>query len=167
MTRVVLPVTDLARWETRRVRRAVSEAEAFLRHCGDRLRGTAGLHESYGHRDVGFADLAGNDLERILLGRLPAAVRLLEAAVELLTGPGRPAVVVLPAGPRDDRRTLVAACAVAGVPAVVLHPGPVGPEEADRDDGGPRAASTFVWEPGSDPAPAVARLREAAIVEPE
>ena len=162
MPGVVVPLTDLARWETRRARRAVSEAEGVLRECGTRLRGAPGVHESYSHRGVGFADLAGNDMDLILRGRLPAAVRLLEAAAELLGGPVRPALVLLPGGPRDDRRTLVAACAAAAVPAVVLHPRPVGPEDVDRADGGPRAVATFVWEPGSDPAPAVARLREAA-----
>jgi len=51
----------------------------------------------------------------------------------------------------------------------VLHPGPVEPEELDRHDGGPRAEVTFVWEPGSEPGPALARLAEAARarVEPE
>jgi len=81
----------------------------------------------------------------------------------------RPAVVLLSGSPRDERRALLAACAVARVPAAVLHPGPVGPEEIDRDDGGPRAEVTFVWEPGSEPGPALARLDEAARarVEPE
>jgi hypothetical protein len=44
----------------------------------------------------------------------------------------------------------------------VFHPAPVGPEDVDRADGGPRAAATLVWEAGSDPAPAVARLGEVA-----
>lgn len=162
MPGVIVPLDDLARWETRRVRRAVSKAETLLRDCRSRLRGSPGLHESYAHRGVGFADLAGNDLDRILLGRLPGAVRTLEAAVELLSGPTRPAVVLLPGGQADDRRTLAAACAATGVPAVVVHPAPVGPEDVDRADGGPRATATLVWEPGSDPGPAVARLGDAA-----
>jgi hypothetical protein len=39
-----LPVTlaELARWETRRVRRSVSEAESLLRERLERLRGTPG-----------------------------------------------------------------------------------------------------------------------------
>ena len=41
---------------------------------------------------------------------------------------------------------------LAAVPSIVRHPAPVGPEERDRDDGGPRAGATLVWEPGSDPA---------------
>ena len=162
MPGVIVPLEDLARWETRRVKRAAAEAETLLRERRSRLRGAPGLHESYAHRGVGFADLAGNDLDMILLGRLPAAVWMLEAAIELVSGPARPALVLLPGGGKDDRRTLVAASAAAGVPAVVVHPEPVGPEEIDRADGGPRAAATFVWEPDSDPAPAVARLREVA-----
>jgi hypothetical protein len=160
MPAVVVPFEDLRRWETRRVEQAVSEAETLLRERRTRLRDAPGLHESYAHRGVGFADLARNDLDTILLGRLPAAVRMLEAAIELISGPGRPAMVLLSDGGRDDRRALVAASAAGGVPAVVVHRGPVGPEEVDRTDGGPRAAATLVWEPGSDPAPAVVRLRE-------
>jgi len=160
---VVVPLASLARWETRRVRHAVSKAQALLSECRTRLRGAPGLHESYGHRGIGFADLAENDLDLILLGRLPAAVRRLEAAVELVAGPTPPAVVLLPGVGRDDRRTLVAACdAAGGVPVVVIQSDPVGPEDVDRVDAGPRSAATVVWEPGSDPAPAVARLREVA-----
>ena len=59
-------------------------------------------------------------------------------------------------------RTVLAACALAAVPAIVVHTAPVEPEERDRADGGPRAGATLVWEPGSDPAPAVARLGELA-----
>jgi hypothetical protein len=161
MPAVVVPFEDLARWETRRVEQAVSEAETLLRERRTRLRDAPGLHESYTHRGVGFADLARNDLDTILLGRLPAAVRMLEAAVELISGPARPAMVLLSGGGRDDRRAFVAASAAGGVPAVVVHPAPVGPEEVDRADGGPRAAATLVWEPDSDPAPVVTRLGEA------
>jgi hypothetical protein len=165
---VIVAATALAPWETRRARRAAAEAEGDLRRCWKRLRGTPGLLESYRHRDVGFSDLAGDDLERILLGHLPKAVLRLEAAVELLSRV-RPALVVLSGSPRDERRTLLAACNVAGVPAAVIHPAPIGPEDLDRDDGGPRAEATFVWEPGSEPGPALARLGEAARarVEPE
>jgi hypothetical protein len=157
---VVVSLAGLARWETRRVVRAVSDAEILLREHRSRLHDAPGLHESYAHRGVGFADLARNDLDMILLGRLPAAVRMLEAAVELISGSPRPAMVLLPGGGRDDRRTLVAASAAAGVPAVVVHPAAVGPEDLDRADGGPRPAATLIWGPDSDPAPAVSRLRE-------
>jgi hypothetical protein len=157
---LVVPASSLSRWETRRVRRAAAAAQAHLRDRWKQLRDAPGVRESYRHRDVGFSDLAGDDLEQLLLHHLPAAVRRLEAAFELLTTSVRPAVVVLTGGGRDRRRTLLAACAIAGVPAIVVHPAPVGPGELDRADGGPRAEVTFVWEPGSDPAPALARLGE-------
>jgi hypothetical protein len=48
------------------------------------------------------------------------------------------------------------------VPVAVLHLGPVGPDDADRADGGPQADASFTWMPGSDPALAVTQLREAA-----
>jgi hypothetical protein len=158
---VIVPAVALVRWETRRARRAAAEAEGLLRQSWKRLRGAPGLLESYRHRGVGFSDLADHDLERILIGHLPAAVLRLEAAMELLSV-ARPAVVVLCGSPRDERRALLAACAIARIPAAVLHPGPIEPEELDRDDGGPRAAATFVWEPGSEPGPALARIAEAA-----
>jgi hypothetical protein len=158
---VVVPGTALARWETRRVRRAAAEAERLLRQRFEELRGAAGLVDSYQHQGVRFADLAGHDLERILLGHLPKAVLRLEAAIELVSTV-RPAVVVVSGATRDERRTLLGACGVAQIPAAVLHPGAIDPEELDRDDAGPRAEVTFTWKPGTDAAPALARLREAA-----
>jgi hypothetical protein len=156
----VVAATSLPKWETRRVRRGAAEATGSLRRSWKRLQGGPGLVESYRHRDVGFSDLAGDDLERILLGHLPRAVLRLEAAVELLSRV-RPALVVLSGSPRDERRTLLAACATTGIPAGVLHTAPIGPDDLDRDDGGPRAEVTFVWEPGSEPGPALARLAAA------
>jgi len=109
-------------------------------------------------------------------GLAETALRLLEvtrAAEVDVVGLGRPETVVLSRACTTRGVTLVAACAAAGgVPVVVIHSDPVGPEDVDRADGGPRAAATVVWEPGSDPAPAVARLREVtraprAIVESE
>jgi hypothetical protein len=111
---------------------------------------------------VGFGDLAGNDLDRILLGHLPDAVRILETAVELLAVDARPGLVLLSGVHRDARRALVAASVTAGVPAVVVHDGPVAPEEVDRSDGGPQATDTLLWEPDTDPTGAVRRLGEAA-----
>jgi hypothetical protein len=159
---LVVPVTALSRWETRRVRRTAAAAHAQLRDHWKLLQDAPGVLESYRHRDVGFSDLAGNDLERLLLDHLPVAVLRLEATIELIATAVRPAVVVLTGGRRDGRRSLLAACAVAGVPAIVVHTAPVGPEELDRADGGPRAEATMVWESGSDPAPALARLGELA-----
>jgi hypothetical protein len=159
---LVVPATHLLGWATRRVRRAAAAARAQLRDRWKQLRRTPGVLDSYRHRDVGFSDLAGNDLERLLLDHLPTAVLRFEAAIELITTAVRPAVVVLTGGRHDDRRSLLAACAVPGVPAIVVHTAPPGPEELDRADGGPQAGATCVWEPGSDPAPALARLRELA-----
>lgn len=166
---VVVPVSDLVRWRTRRVVAQAAEAARLLRELWRRLRSSPGVLESYRHRDVGFSDLAGDDLQQILLAHLPQAVLRLESAIELFRSAPRPAAVVLAAGSRDDRRTLLAACTVVRLPAIVIHPKPVGPDERERIDGGPRADATFVWEPGSDTAPVLARLREVARarVEPE
>jgi len=163
LARPALTVTmaDLGRWRTRRVRRAVAEAEARLGEEWRRLRGQPGLVESYSHRGVGFADLAGRDLEALMLGRLPQAVLLLEAAAELLAAV-RPMAVLLAVAGRDDRRPLLRACAESGAPAIVLRFSPEGEEEADRADGGPQPALSLAWEPGSDPGVLAARLRALA-----
>lgn len=157
---VVVPTRDLTRWRTRRVRRAEAEAEAFLRECLARLRGTPGLNESCTHRGVGFADLAGGDLEALLLGHLPEAVRRLEAAAELIAA-ARPRAVLLVVASRDDRRALLTACARAGPPALVLRLGVPEPEDVDRADGGPQPLASLAWEPGGDAGAIVARLRGA------
>jgi hypothetical protein len=161
--RSVVPVTlaELPRWETRRVRRAASGAEAFLRELRRRLRGTPGLAASYAYHGVHFADLARGDLEALLLDHLPAAVRRMEAALELLASAGAAAVLLAVPG-RDERRALVHACAAAGVGAVVVRLGAPSPGDADRADGGPQPLAALDWRPGDDPGPVVARLREAA-----
>jgi hypothetical protein len=152
-------LADLPRWETRRVRRAVADAEAFLRARLDRLRGTSGLTASYAHRGVGFADLAAGDLAALLLGRLPAAVRRVETTRELVISAGAAAVLLAVPG-HDERRALVHGCSTAGVGAVAVRLG--APEEgADRVDGGPQPAASLEWGPGDDPGLVVARLREA------
>jgi hypothetical protein len=158
--RPVLFVTldQLPRWETRRARRAIGEAQARLRDRLASLRGTAGLAESYSHRGVGFADLAAKDLEALFLGHLEAAVARLEAAVELVEAARAAAVLVAVAG-RDERRTLVLAASVAGAPVVALNRAGV---DGERADAGPRPFSALDFRPGADPEPVVARLREAA-----
>jgi hypothetical protein len=159
--RSVVPVTlaDLRRWETRRVRRAVADAGAFLRARLAQLRGTPGLAASYAHRGIGFADLAAGDLAALLTGHLPEAVRRLEAAVELLvSAPSAVALVALPA--QDQERSLLHACSAAGVGAVVVRRGATG--EVRRLDGGPQPAAVLDWEPGADPGEAAARLRGAS-----
>ena len=162
LSRSVVPVTlaELPRWETRRVRGAASGAEAFLRDLGRRLRGTPGLAESYAYRGVRFADLAGGDLEALLLRHLPDAVGRLEAAIELL-GAARAGAALIAVPGRDERRALVHACAAAGVGAVAVRLSPPSPLDAARADGGPQPLAALDWRPGDDPGPAVARLREA------
>jgi hypothetical protein len=154
-------LAELGRWETRRVRGAVAEAEALLRARLEGVRGGAGLAESYSHRGIGFADLAAGDLEALLLGHLPAMVRRLEAAVELVGAAGTPAVLLAVPG-RDERRALLLATAAAGASAVALKVAAPPAEEPERADGGPRPLAALDWAPGSDAAPVVARLREAA-----
>jgi hypothetical protein len=162
LSRSVVPVTlaELPRWETRRVRGAASGGEAFLRDLGRRLRGTPGLAESYAYRGVRFADLAGGDLEALLLRHLPDAVGRLEAAIELL-GAARAGAALIAVPGRDERRALVHACAAAGVRAVAVRLSPPSPLDAARADGGPQPLAALDWRPGDDPGPAVARLREA------
>jgi hypothetical protein len=152
---------ELPRWYTRRARRASGEAESLLRDRLARLRGTAGLAESYSHRGIGFADLAGGDLEALLTGHLAAAVRRLEAAVELL-GAARATAALVAVPGRDERRTLVLAAAAARVEAVTVSPGRRRAADTERADAGPRPMAALEWSPGDDPAPVVARLREAA-----
>ena len=156
---VAVSLADLPRWETRRVRRAVAEAEARLRERLEWLSGTPGLAESYAHRGIGFADLAAGDLGALLRGALPAAARRIEAAGELLAA-ARPAAVLLAVAPRDERRSLVHACSAGGVGALVLRLG--ASTEAERADGGPQPAAVVDWEPGRDPGPVVEALGAAA-----
>ena len=156
-----MTLAELPRWETRRARRAASDAEALLREQGRRLRGTPGLAESYAHRGVPFADLASGDLEALLAGHLPAVVRRIEAARELVVS-ARAAAVLLAVPGRDERRALLHACSSAGVAAVVVRLGAPGAGDADRADAGPRPVATLDWATGADPRPVVARLREAA-----
>lgn len=157
---VMLPLADLARWRTRRVVDESSRAAGPLRELSKRLSGATGLLDSYRHREVKFSDLAADDLDRILHTHLPGAILRLESAIELFSVTPRPLAVALAAGGLDERRTVLAACAVTGLPSVVIHRGPVGPDETERADGGPQADVTLVWEPGSDTAPVLARLRE-------
>jgi hypothetical protein len=154
-------LAELGRWETRRARGAVAEAEVRLRARLERVRGGAGLAESYSHRGIGFADLAAGDLEALLLGHLPATVRRLEAAAELFGAARAPVVLVAVPG-RDERRALVLAAAAAGAESVVVCLGGPGDGDGPSADGGPRPLAAVHWSPGEDPAPVAARLGEAA-----
>jgi hypothetical protein len=147
----------LERAPSRRVRRAVKEAKGSFR--GRLLQGGAApaLRESYAHRGVGFADLAGADLEALLLGRCVEAVGEMEACLELIEA-SRPAGLLLVVPGRDERRAFLAAAQVAGVGVLDLRLGPLEPHDAFRADGGPRPEAALGWTPGSDPDELVARL---------
>jgi hypothetical protein len=156
----IVTLAELPRWETRRARRAAADAEALLRERRRQLRGTPGLAESYSHRGVSFADLAAGDLEALVEGHLPAVVRRIEAARELVVS-ARAAVVLLAVPGRDERRSLLHACSSAGVAAVVVRLGARGAGDPERADAGPRPVAVLDWASGDDPRPVVARLSEA------
>ena len=157
----IVMLAELPRWETRRAHRAAADAEAILREQRQRLRGTPGLAASYAHRGVSFADLASLDLEALLAGHLPAIVRRIEAARELVVS-ARADVVLLAVRGRDERRAMLHACSVAGSAAVVVRPGGPGAGDTDRADAGPRPVATLDWARDADPGPVVARLRAVA-----
>jgi hypothetical protein len=143
---VLLP--DLLSAASRPARVLAGEGRSRLRELWLRLRGSPGVHQSFTHRGVGFFDLAGADLAGLLLARLPAAVRLYEAAVEWLRRT-RPPALVLAVPSRDDRRTLLAAARAAGVPTIVLRPGDG--DEGERADGGPQPDHVLSGGAASDP----------------
>jgi hypothetical protein len=154
----VVSLEDLPRHETPRARDAVAGAERSFRETLGRLRGTPGLAASYAHRGVGFAELAACDLEAVLLGHLPGAVRVVERALDLLTA-ARPALVLVSVKDRDLRRAIGLAARAAGVPwASVL----AAASADERVDAGPQPVARLA--PGTDGglAEATARLLAAA-----
>jgi hypothetical protein len=144
----VVPLPDLLAAASRPARVSAGEGRSRLRELWHRLRGSPGVHQSFAHRGVGFFDLARADLAGLLLVRLPAAVRLYEAAAEWLHRT-RPPALVLAVPSRDDRRTLLAAARAAGVLSIVLRPG--NGDEGERADGGPQADHVLSGEAASDP----------------
>jgi len=141
-------LSDLRAAASRPARAAAGEGRSRLRELWHRLRSSPGVHQSFTHRGVGFFDLAGADLAGLLLARLPAAVRLYEAAAEWLLV-ARPPALVLAVPSRDDRRTLLAAARSAGVPSIVLRPGET--DEGERADGGPQPDHVLSGEAAADP----------------
>jgi hypothetical protein len=156
----VVPLAGLVRFETARARDAAREAERELARLHAALRGTPALVAAYAHRGVSFADLAGDDLGALLCVHLPAAVRRMEAAFELVDSL-QPALVLLGVDERDERRALGLAAHAAGRPWVVLsRPRADAPEEAERADFGPQPLATLSAT-AADLAAAVARVRAA------
>ncbi len=152
----VAVVTRPERLSSRRALAAAKGARRVLRELWQRLRASPGVHESFSHRGVAFFDLAEADLAALLLSRLPAAVRLYEAATEWLLA-ARPKVVLLALPARDDRRTLLAAARAAGVPSVVLRPAEG--EDGERADGGPQPDHLLTGEAATDRERVLAVLR--------
>ncbi len=152
-------VTRIERLASRRAFAAAKGARRALRELWPRLRASPGVHESFSHRGVAFFDLAEADLAGLLLSRLPAAVRLYEAATEWFLA-SRPKAVLLAVPARDDRRTLLAAARAAGVPSVVLRPAEG--EEGERADGGPQPDHLLTGEAATDHERVLAVLRAAS-----
>jgi hypothetical protein len=154
----VVALDDLPRYETGRARGALAEAERALRATLDRLRGTPGLLASYAHRGVGFADLTALDLEAVLRGHLPQALRLVEQTFDVVQSV-RPTLVLAAVGERDRRRAVGLAAKAAGVPwaSVSTDPGHVD----DRVDGGPQPLARLGPAQDGDLDGAAAGLRTA------
>lgn len=161
-TRTVVVAADaLPQFGTRSTRRAVAEGERQLRERLITLRGTPAVAASHAHRGVGFGDLAANDLEAVLLGRLPDALNTLEHAVTVFEST-RPALVVVAVADRDERRTLGMAAAAAGVPWATLRVGESPDDEPDRADAGPHPAASLALASFEDATSVLGRLREIA-----
>ncbi len=157
---VAVDAAHLAQLETRKVRRVIADGARLLRQRLSALRGTPALAASYVHRGIGFADLAGRDLEAVLLWRLPAAVRRLESALELFAA-AQPELLAVALPERDERRTLGLAASLASIPWAALRLGAGEWDEPDRADGGPHPSASLALTPDQDPAAVLERLREA------
>ena len=139
-------------------RRETSRARARFRHAFAQLRRSAGVHEAFSHRGVPFFDLAEADLAELLFVALPRAVHLFEEMAGVLAE-GTPEAVALLVASRDERRALLAACAAADVPGVVLR---TGDGEEERADGGPRPELVLAWNGSASPEDVREALREAS-----
>ena len=154
----VIALPAVVRAASRPARNAAREGRRRLLGLFGLLRASPGVHESFSHRGVPFFDLAEGDLAGLLLARLPAAVRLYEAAREWLAA-ARPRAVLVAVRSRDDRRAFFAAATAAGVPSIQLRPGEG--DEADRADGGPHPGQVLTGEAALDPERVEAGLRAA------
>jgi hypothetical protein len=144
--------SPVARRETARARRRFRRSFAELRR-------SPGVHEAFSHRGIPFYDLGEPDLADLLLLALPRAVRRFEEMRALLDAT-TPEAVALLVPSRDERRALLAACAAADVPGVVLRAGEG--EEPERSDGGPQAHLVLAWNGSASPEDVREALREVA-----
>jgi hypothetical protein len=151
-------VEDLPRHETPDARAGVDATLRVLRETLRRLRGTPGLAASYAHRGIGFAELAALDLEALLLGQLPAAVRVAERVRGLLAA-ARPRLLVVAVEDDDFRRAIGLATRVAGVPWVAVTTGAGGADP--HVEGGPQPAARVPAEAAGAPDEPLARLLAA------
>jgi hypothetical protein len=161
------PEDTFARFPLDRVRSLASrparkeEARArrrFRRSFGE-LGKSPGVHEAFSHRGIPFHDLALGDLALLLFDALPRAVRLFEDMTAILrSAPPRSVALLVPS--RDERRTLLAACAAAGVPTVVLRSGEG--DASERADGGPQPHLVLAWNGSASLEDLKEALREAA-----
>jgi hypothetical protein len=140
-------------------RREAGRARRRFRRSFAELRRSPGVHEAFSHRGIPFYDFGESDLADLLLVALPRAVHLFEEMAGLLAATAPEAVALLVPS-RDERRTLLAACAAAEVPGVVLRTGDG--EEAERADGGPQPQLVLAWNGSASPEDVREALREAA-----
>jgi hypothetical protein len=152
-------VETIAGNPSRAARREAARARGRFRSAFAELRRSPGVHEAFSHRGVAFPDLAEGDLADLFFVALPRAVLLFEEMRALLASV-RPDAAALLVPSRDDRRALLAACAAAEVPAVLLSTGEH--EEPERSDGGPRPDLVLAWNGSASPEDLREALREAA-----
>ncbi len=149
---------DLRRRGSRATRRETWRCvSGFHRSFAD-LRKAPGVHEAFTHRGVSFFDLAEGDLAELLLVALPRAVHLFEEMGGFL-GEMSPEAVAFLVTSRDERRALLAACAAAEVPGVVLR---TEDDEEERADGGPQPSLVLAWNGSASPEDVREALHEAA-----
>ncbi len=149
---------DLRLGASRITRRETSRARRHFRRSFAQLRRSPGVHEAFSHRGVPFFDLGERDLADLLFVALPRAVHLFEEMAAFLAEKAPEAVALLVPS-RDERRALVAACAAADVPCVVLR---TGDGEEERADGGPQPQLVLAWNGSASPEDVREALREAA-----
>jgi hypothetical protein len=158
-SRRVVSLAGLEARGSRAARREEVLARRRFRRAFAGLRKSPGVHEAFSHRGIPFYDLAQGDLALLLFVALPRAVRIYEEMSELLRTT-RPEAAALLVPSRDERRTLLAACAAALVPSVVLRSGE--DEEPERSDGGPKPDLVLAWNGSASPEDLRAALREVA-----
>jgi hypothetical protein len=103
-------------------RREALEAWRAARYCQKlwrELRKTPGIHESFSHRDIPFADLAAPDFARMLLHEIPQALAAYEETLATLDR-WKPSAVCLRNQAGVVSRALAAAAQARGVPCVVI-----------------------------------------------